>query len=586
MKKIIFLIVFIFISSSAFSQVINDSQIINGKHWIYDSFNTLSIESGIPVFTSNTPLTAGALRLHFQDFDRENLSASGKKVYDKAEEFLFTDKNLFPSKSFKTNLELKLAPELCYKSNENIDWTYNYYYKDNPISLDIDLGVSDYFSMGGAFFLGKNYLSSNEAKNFTNLPLNYDQFEFLFPRFTYGSIGGSFNEWGFDFSVGKEGLKIGNTKTGSIIYNDTFETEGYVQLHVYTNDLKYTGNLVQVSPEKFLYWHQIDVRLFNKIKIGAMEGALVNESLETRFLNPLMVYHSYSFWKNYSTDVEQHYYNESHSCSYLGLTFEINPVKYLRIYGLYAQNELQAPNEQVGRWLSYPDSIGGQIGAELKLPSKLGGYWNYDCEVTYCSPYLYIKQAPEWSLYKTRKDMITWKYINSWIGSPLGPDTFAVNTSFGYEESEKWSLKLGYLMCLKGENGFDLFDENKYKKEHSWIEKDENGNPIEKDKDGNPIVHSGIVWDYYPYTQYVVAYDKDNKRNEECEIAVKKARNMWMSGTCEYKHQISLDGSYKFNKKLAISGQFIYSFIFNANHIPNNFEQGIQAALSFEYKVF
>ena len=572
MKKNLLFLSALLINCLVFAQVINDSQIINGKHWIYDSFNTLSLESGIPALTSNTPLTVGALRLHFDEYDRDSLSDSGKKVYDAAEEFLFTDKNQFPSKSFKTNLGLTLAPELCYKSNENIDWTYNYYYKDNPLSIDLDLGISDYFSMGGKYFIGKNYASSNKADSFTNIPLNYEQFEFLFPRFTYGSIGGVFNGWGADFSVGKEGLKIGNTKTGSIIYNDTFETEGYVQLHVYTNDIQYTTDVVQVSPEKFLYWHQLDIRLFDKIKIGAMEGALINESYELRFLNPLMVYHSYSFWKNYATDVEDHYYNESHCCSYLGLTFEINPIKYLRIYGLYAQNELQAPNERVGRFMSYPDSLGGQLGAELKIPSHLGGYWNYDCEVTYCSPYLYIKQAPEWSLYKTRMDMVTWKYINSWIGSPFGPDTFAFNTSFGYEQSDKWSCKLGYLLCLKGENGFSLFDEKNHN-EHSWIKKDGKESKC-------------VVWDYYPYTQYVVEYDKDNAENENCQAAIEKAQNMWMSGTCEYKNQISLEASYKFNKKMTLQGQFIYSFVFNANHIVNNFEQGIQTAISFEYKVF
>ena len=562
MKKLILLAAALFICTTAFSQVLNDSQIINGNHWIYDSLNTLSLETGISNFSSNTPLTAGALRMHFKEYDRESLSEAGKKVYDAAEEFLFTQKNLFPGKFFQIGLGLKLAPELCYKSNEQIDWTYNYYYNDNPLSADIDVGVSDYFSMGGNYFVGKNYIASNEAGNFTNIPLNYNQFEFVFPRFTYGSLGGIFNGWGIDLSVGKEGLQIGNTKTGSIIYNPTFETDAYVQLQVYTDDIKYTMDVVQVSPEKFLYWHQFDLRLFKKIKIGAMEGALINESFELRFLNPMMVFHSYSFWKDYSTPVEDYYYNESHCCSYMGFTIEINPVKNLRIYGLYAQNELQAPNELVGKFKAYPDSIGGQLGMELKIPSDFGGYWNAALETVYCSPYLYIKQAPEWSLYRSRRDNIIQgsPHINSWIGSPFGPDTFAVNASFGYEEAEKWSCQLGYLLCLKGDNDFNMFDE----KDTAY--------------DGSEVSS------YYPYTKYMLAEEKNNQQGMDAAIA--DGRNMWMSGICEYKNQISIEGSYKFNKQIKLQGQFIYSFVFNAKHIENNFQQGIQTAISFEYKVF
>lgn len=565
MKKAFCMLLCIFFSAAVYSQVLNNSQIIESGHWIYKTFENLSAETTIGNFTSNTPVTVGQLRMHFKEYDREALSEAGKSEYDKAKSFLFTQKNLFPGKLFQAEVGIDFAPEFCYKSNEEIDWAWNYYYNDNPVNMDLGVGISDYYCMGGRFFLGKNWYYSSQPDNLTNIPLGFDQYEFMFPRFAYSSFGYAGEGWGLNFNTGKEGLTIGNTRTGSILYNKTFETDGYVQLTAYTDDVKYTMNVAEVSPEKFLYWHQIDVRLFKKIKLGAMEGALVNRPFELRFLNPMVVYHSYAFWKNFTNDIEDHYYNEGYCCSYLGLTFEINPVKYLRLYGLYAMNEIQLPNEHHDEWLSYPDSLGGQLGAELTIPSDFGGFWQGGLEAVYCSPFLYVKQSPDWSLYRARKDNVTWDTVNSWIGSPFGPDTLAFDFDFSYEQPEKWSAGLEYLLCFKGENGFKLFDEANYKTE-SWKKQSEK------------------IWTYYPYTKYVIADDIDSSSGRD--QAVEEGRNMWMSGVCQTTHQLALEGSWTFTPKLSLKGQFIYSFVINARHISENFQQGMQCALSCQYKLF
>jgi hypothetical protein len=61
---------------------------------------------------------------------------------------------------------------------------------------------------------------------------------------------------------------------------------------------------------------------------------------------------------------------------------------------------------------------------------------------------------------------------------------------------------------------------------------------------------------------------------------------MWISGICEYNNQVILEGFYRFNKKLKLQGQFIFNFVFNAQHIESNFQKGIQTSVALEYKVF
>lgn len=562
MKKIIsFLFTGLLLAYILPAQVSGDAQMIKSEHWVYQDLLTLSSELRTGNFSTNTPITVGEIKMYFNEFDREMLSDSGKIVYDRVNTFLYTSKTLFPNHYFKAGIGLKIAPEVCYKSNDQIDWTYNYYYKNNPLTAETNLGISEYFALGGDFFFGKNKKYSNAPGNFTNIPLGVDQYEFLFPRFAYGSLGVTFDKWGVNVNVGKEGMQIGKTKTGSIIYNNTFETDGYFQLAVYSHDVKYTMDIVEIEKNKFLYWHQFDVRLFKKVKIGIMEGALVNAPFEVRFLTPTMVFHSFAFWKDFSTATEDKYYNESHCCSYLGITFELNLIKNLRIYGLYAMNEIQLPNEYAFvKDLSYPDSFGGQLGFELKIPSKFGGYWNAGLEGVYCAPFLYVKQAPDWSLYRRRTDNVTWENVNSWIGSPFGPDNLSVNLSFGYDQTGKWSAGFNYLFSLHGENGFNLFDPK------NWYNTDKG------------------IWTYYPYTKYIIAQDASNQH--EMNLAVAEGRNMFMTKVIECKHQFSLNGSYNINSKMKVQSEIVYSLVCNARHISGNFQHGFQGALSFEYNLF
>ena len=81
MKKTFCLLLTLFFTAAVFSQVLNNSQIIESGQWIYKTFENLSAETTIGNFTSNTPVTVGQLRMHFKEYDREALSEAGKSEY-------------------------------------------------------------------------------------------------------------------------------------------------------------------------------------------------------------------------------------------------------------------------------------------------------------------------------------------------------------------------------------------------------------------------------------------------------------------------------------------------------------------------
>lgn len=563
MKKLILIIGFLILPCFCFSQVINDTQIIKSGHWIYDAMCSLAMEDEIMGFTQNTPISVGELRYYFSDINRQKLSEAGKILYDSVEDFLFNEKNLLNKDDFKVSANIIVSPELYYKSNDDIDWSFNYFYKNNPVALPFDIGFSDFYSFGAEFFLGKNYDASNSNNNFTNIPYDFDQFEFNFPRFAYGNLGYSNEKWGINATLGNEKLTVGKTKTGSIILNDTFENDAYFQLDIFNHYAKYTMNIQEIDHSTFMYWHQIDVRFFNKFKLTALEGALINNPFEIRFLVPTKVYHSYSFWKQYDELTNENYdkyYNEANCCSYLGVAAEYIPVKNIRLYFLYSMNEIQLPNEWVYKYLSYPDSFGIQLGTDIQVPSKYDGFWKGGIEFTYAVPFLYIKQSPDWSLYRSRQDMITWNYINSWIGTPFGPDTFAVNIDFSFTKLNKWKTGVNYLFKIHGENGFNLFNKAEYYNEELQI------------------------WEYYPYVKYIKAEDC----NDEAGMteAHDEGRNMWMTGTCEYLNRLSVWGEYTVNNHFSVYGNFNYSFIFNNKNINERFENGIELTAGGSWSLF
>lgn len=578
-KKICALCVFLSISHFCFAQIHSSQQLIPSGHWIYDALYMLNAESAKTSLADNAPLSAAEIGMYLNGIDEASLSASGKKLYEKSRDFLKRDAFSLKWGKVSFGFNMIAKPALVYKSNKDIDWTFacDYTGHEGPkpygtassfigsdatdpfVTIPLYLTFADVFVIETDPCFAKSFWGMSKAENFINFPYSASDVEFSWPRSANASAGAYFNGWGVNINIAHEGMRIGKTQTGSIIYNSTFETDVVVQFNLYSPHIRYGMYVTEISKDKFMYIHRIEAAPFKWIRLGALEGTLVSRPFELRFLNPLMIMHSFGAWRDYISPEdpgEARYYGEAHVCAYMGIDFDIVPCKNTRIYGLYAQNEIQSPLElrdDTGK--AMPDSFGVQLGVELTFPESGGGYWRATTEAVYTTPFCYIKQGAEWSLYRSRFDMQsnTGIPICSWIGTPFGPDCIGAQARAGYVQPGKWSADIEYLFVAHGTNSFGLF--------------------------GKEFDPSGSGKKYYNYYPSVSLKLGNITAAEAAEIARKKS----LTGIVQYTNSITLKGTYTLNKHFQFGGRTSYTFIFNNKNVDGSFAHGVEFALSCTY---
>ncbi len=552
---------------------LNDTQVIKSDHWIYDAIYTLYTKSGKTCPGNSFPTTVGQLKFLLRQIDTSELDISGTRVYEETYNFLYERTTLGKrlgieadeeEPSLRVGAEIRLNPEAYYKSNSNVNW-YTFrtdpYFVDNFATIPVLVGFEDLITMEADFYYGKNLDVARKKDNYFNLATGSTDSDYLLPRFAYGSTGLFKDKWGLSFHIATNGHSIGKTQTGSIIYNRTFETMAYTELNLYSNKVSYALDVSQLDYNRFSYLHHIEIRPFDKFKFSIVEGGMAVSHLELRYLNPFMIIHSFRPADEYKqsevpgTNDADHRY-----CAYLGISLEFVPCKNVRTYVLWAQDEMQVPSElttNYGKMLA--DAFGIQGGAEIFLPSNTSRTWKLNFESIYTLPYLYIKYSAQSSLYRARKKItyVSGGSIKSWIGTPLGPDCLAFQTGITCADTGKWSAGLSYLLTIHGEISFDIFTDQRWAFE----------------------VDGKTYYAYYPSVKYAKGF-------ATAEESIAEARNKWLTGTLEHRHDIVLNGTYTLNKNFSFDGQFVYTFVFNNGHNPGNFQQGVELAISATFKYF
>ena len=610
-KKCIFIsCLFFLLYTTLISETYSSQQLIPAGHWIYDAIYTLYAENAKCSIADMAPLSVNELRFYFNDIDYESLSYSGKILYDKISEFFSDKKFEINFEPVKVGVNVLLYPELLYKNNENINWSFASDYTNlsgetnnygaassfsgnsftRPfITIPIYIDFSDLIMIETDASLSKNYWGFSKNSNFTNIFYTGKDFEFSWPLSANASTGYLFsNGLGINLNVARSGLQIGKTQTGSILYNNSFQTDFYVNFNIYSKKIKYSMNVVQVNNQKYLYLHTLEATPWKWIKASITEGTLLNSSFELRYLNPLMIMHSFASWEQYMSGDDEKIYGEAHIGQYMGVNVEITPYKNLRLYGTVAVTETQSVYE-LGSAVadSIPDGIGGQFGLDFTIPdNRHGGFFLGNIEGIYTSPYLYIKQGADWSFYNDSHCMQQNYGIPycSWIGTPFGPDSTGCQITLTYNKQGEFNISGSYLYLAHGENSFGLFN-----KKVSIYEE------LELSDGKNKKINEKEYYAYYPSVRYKMKKYLENNPDKiisddtvllTAEEGKEIARGYNLTGIIQYTNQFKVKGTYFINNHFKVDGQIIYNLIINNQHKNEKLEHGIEIDLGCEAKLF
>ncbi len=524
-------------------------ELIPATSWVYDAVAAIEMEAGVVNFSDSTPITIAEMKSYLQEIDKESLSAAGKKQYERIFEYFGNEGIGLESSLMSLSAEPSVNLEGYYKTNDDIAWTFDRYCRSPFIDLPTTFAMSDFVTMYMDVYLSQNKNTMLRNDIYTNVPLEASQFDVNFPDTAYISTGYSFNdECGAEFFLGSPQKSIGRTGTKSLIFNENITGATQAQLSLYSPNLKYSASIIQLgtydavhansedqteytdyttSSGYYLYLHQIEARLFKRLTLSAVEGLSVYAPLELRYLNPFSVQHGYAAWRDYG-------FNEAYTCDYFGLKFNYVPAKYWRVYGLFAMTQYQTPYElDIAGDDVTPNGLGGQMGFESYIPYG-EGYFHITLDGCYTQPYLYIREAAEWSMVRYyRENMGETKYVfYEWVGSPFGPDTISAELSASYELPAKWSVGLTYLFMVQGEKA-DLA-QSCFREQGNWI--------------------FPTTWD--------------------------EAKENTPSGIAKYTNRISLSGTLQATSYLNLTLQPSFVYIKNNAHISGVNDSGFEIALS------
>jgi hypothetical protein len=448
--------------------------------WVYEALSALSLEQGRVLF-SDSVLTVGQTRSLLAQMDTGDLSPAGMETYRRLEAYLDAPAWLtFDSDVLKAGVDLRLQPEFYFKTGGDSPWIYDYHSRNPPILIPLSLSLGSWLSAGMDFYIGQNEYAAVQHKNYINIPLDpVDQFDIHFPRRAYFNAGLPLGKAsGLSFAMGIGDDFFGRTRTGSVILSEYLERVIYAQLSLYSPAIKYTAEVMQYEVNKYQYMHYLQIRPHRIVSLSLAEGVMVNAPLELRFLNPLTIFHSHEAYKTY-TDYNRDLGHEKNTGddpfdpgydkvydptggsrigSYFGVKIEIQPLRGLRLYGLFVMDQIQLAVEK-STWEEdlTPDALGFQAGIEVSVPVNRS-YWNFGLEGVYTYPYMYVLWDKKWSFYKEmpESDRMTVRY---WTGTPFGPDSIAGALWVDYQSFARWSLGLSFVFAARGErSGTDIFD--------------------------------------------------------------------------------------------------------------------------------
>jgi len=446
---------------------------------LHEAITYLYIAQGLSLPSTAGPWSKDELVGMFSRLDQAKLDASALYIYGYVEGSLYA-----PSPSF--SMGLHLATELYLHANttsytENNDWIYNYDSRKAPLSIPLEISISDLFYAYSNIEL--NNVKYNEIDDTTPIkgssPLygkyawttnlfhfwrpDRVEFDANFPYRSFGALGGN----GWSFEVGRDKLSWGPGKTGNFLLGDHLQYHNQGRFTAYGETMKFTfvtsffphpdeifgSNSYTQSHEleglKMFMGYRLEWRIpGNKVGLAISESIMYqsgNGPLDLRILNPFMIYHNY--------------YVLSNANSLITLELDYTPIPSLNLYTQIALDELAVGDEGSASDV-HPNAMAFMLGATYSRPYHKG-ILHLSLEGVYTDPYLYLRSEGGSRAQTVGDEADTLNFIGAirrwydnnliydqeYIGYRYGGDAVVGNLEIGYKEYGSFSL-LGHLFFM------------------------------------------------------------------------------------------------------------------------------------------
>ena len=442
---------------------------------IYEYVDLLYTLEGHAGAQGARPWTESDLR---QQIDRIIPTTSASmKIYEAIQEYLSED----TAETYSVDWNLALTPSMATHLNAEYfntsdDWNSKAL-NDKLIKVNFGLYVSDYLAANFGLSLGilnsanASGLKENNTYIF-NPSDNEDRFNSTFatniPFVSKGSIDLDITDNSF-FSVGtpyisatiaRGQLSWGNGTMGNLLLGNTLAYHDYIGIAASNNDWfdynmiisffthpmnYYQGFTAEIHGIQMLIAHRFEFRMLkDKLRLTLNEAVMYHSpdnTVDFRAFSPLLILHGL--------------YIPANANSLASLELEYAPIKNLQLYLSFALDDFALPNEpQPPENDSTLNMWGVMGGLRSTLPYK-NGYFSFNLETVYTSPYMYHKDSyQEGDNMDYVLDFVgsirlsNGNFYRQYLGLPFGSDALAIYGGASYTVPYSYSagVKLFFMM--------------------------------------------------------------------------------------------------------------------------------------------
>jgi hypothetical protein len=432
---------------------------------------SIYLEQGKEPLSAAAPYSSAEIQMMLNKINPANLSEPGKRAWEQIESIV-QPKPVTQPMQLQVTLHPAASLEGYLHTNADpaqTEWQDGY--RDRlpmvamPIEIWVGNGIYGFFDFSirqGPDSVNPNLVPSNYL-NWTTDPNTID---LEVPLRAFLAAGGS--QW--SFVIGRDRFSWGNGESGDLTVSDSPDYYDFTRIAAWWPNFKYTALWIMLDsnlepygtpsiwsappalsaydnlPRNFLL-HRFDFTLFDRVSISALEGILIGGiAPDLVYFNPLMIFHDLNRW---------------HSSSYIfALEANVNPWKYLELYGQAASNKLVPSIELVryGTWAATVANTYALLGGARSRVPVWQGYVDAGAEYIVVSPWMYLRENPlvsfEW-----------WRYLCSnvpgspqWESAPLGyftgPDSVVFMAWAGYDVPGSFSVAADFKHILAGQQDF------------------------------------------------------------------------------------------------------------------------------------